>query len=236
MYTNTVAPIITSPTDCFTLTVNETEVALFQCTATGIPAPTISWYRNGMELSGDSRITLSNHTAPTLVQGDGGMVYSVSHTLMLADIVDDDSDTYTCVADNIVGNDSQEFEVDVQSELGQFQVFTVFYSSHFTVAPAIISAPANVTVVQPDSVTFTCVATGHSRPVITWFFEDSVGSRVVLVSGGDVFTNNALSGEREARSLLTIDFTAPMDAGVYVCVADNLVDTTEASAVLTVHG
>ena len=132
MYTNTVTPNITSPTDGFTLTVNETEVVLFECTATGIPAPTISWYRSGTELSGDSHITLSNHTAPTLVQGDGGMVYSVSRTLILADTRDDDSDTYTCVADNIVGNDSQEFELVVQSELGQlFQVFAVFYCSHF---------------------------------------------------------------------------------------------------------
>ena len=114
MYTNTVTPNITSPTDDFTLTVNETEVAIFECTATGIPAPTISWYRNGTELSEDSRITLSNHTAPSLVQGDGGMVYSVSRSLMLADTRDDDSDTYTCVADNIVGND---FELVVQSEL-----------------------------------------------------------------------------------------------------------------------
>ena len=113
----TVTPNITSPTDGFTLTVNEMEVALFECTATGIPAPTISWYRNGTELlSGDSHISLSNHTAPTLVQGDGGMVYSVSRTLMLADTRDDDSDTYTCRASNIVGNDTQDFEVVVQSK------------------------------------------------------------------------------------------------------------------------
>ena len=92
-------------------------MALFECTATGIPAATISWYRNGMELlSGDSHITLINHTAPTLVQGDGGMVYSVSRTLMLADTRDDDSDNYTCRASNIVGNDTQDFEVVVHSK------------------------------------------------------------------------------------------------------------------------
>ena len=114
------APIIAFPTDGFTLTVNETEVALFECTATGIPAPTISWFRNGTELSGDSHITLSNHTAPTLVQGDGGMVYSVSRTLMLSDTRDDDSDTYTCRATNMAGSDNmirtaeQDFELVVQ--------------------------------------------------------------------------------------------------------------------------
>ena len=45
------------------------------------------------------------------------MVYSVSRTLMLADTRDDDSDTYTCRASNIVGNDTQDFELVVQSEL-----------------------------------------------------------------------------------------------------------------------
>ena len=59
------------------------------------------------------------------------MVYSVSRTLMLADTVDGDSDTYTCVADNIVGNDSQEFEIVVQSELGQFEVFAVYNALNF---------------------------------------------------------------------------------------------------------
>ena len=120
LYLSAVVPIITIPMDNFILTVNETEVALFECTATGIPPPTISWYRNGMELSGDSHITLSNHTTPTLVQGDGGMVYSVSRTLMLADTVDGDSDTYTCRATNMVGSDSmdhtdeQDFELVIQ--------------------------------------------------------------------------------------------------------------------------
>ena len=57
-----------------------------------------------------------------------------------------------------------------------------------------------------------------------------------LVSGGGFSIDDMLSGERETQSLLTIDFTAPMDAGAYVCVAENIVDTTEASAVLTVHG
>ena len=57
-----------------------------------------------------------------------------------------------------------------------------------------------------------------------------------LVSGGDFSIDDMLSGEREVQSRLTIDFIAPVDAGVYVCVAENIVDTTEASAVLTVHG
>ena len=217
-YTVSNSPIITSPTDGFTLTVNETEVAIFECTATGIPAPTISWYRNGMELlSGDSRITLSNHTAPTLVQGDGGMVYSVSHTLMLADTRDADSDNYTCVALNIVENDSQEFELIVQSELGLFQVLQCFNDLIFIVAPETTTAPANVTVIQPATASFTCMATGRPRPVITWFFEDSEGSRTEVVTMNGVLTVPVPFDERVVQNALILHVTAPMDAGVYVC-------------------
>ena len=84
---------------------------MFECTATGIPPPTISWYRNGTELNEglDPRITLSNHSEPLLVSSDGGVFYSVSRALVLTDTRDDDSNDYTCFATNIVGIDEQEF-------------------------------------------------------------------------------------------------------------------------------
>ena len=53
---------------------------------------------------------------------------------------------------------------------------------------------------------------------------------------GMVNISDALSGDRQIDSSLTMSMTAPVDAGLYVCVAENIVDTTEASAVLTVHG
>ena len=91
-------------------------------------------------------------------------------------------------------------------------------------------------VVQPATVTFTCTATGRPRPVITWFFEDSEGSRTEVVTMDGVFTVAVPFGDRVVQSLLSFDSTAPNVAGLYVCVAENIVDTTEASAVLTVHG
>ena len=85
--------------------------------------------------------------------------------------------------------------------------------------------------------TFTCVATGRPRPVIAWFFEDSEGNRTAVESMESMVNiSETLSGDRQIDSFLTLSMTAPMDAGLYVCMADNIVDTTEASAVLTVHG
>ena len=113
MYIVAVTPDIVIPTDGFTLTVNETEVAIFECTATGIPPPTISWYRNGTELSEnlDPRITLTIHSEPLLVSGG---VYRVSRNLLLFDVADNDSDIYTCNTTNAVGTNERKFELMTQ--------------------------------------------------------------------------------------------------------------------------
>ena len=43
-------------------TVNEADTVTFECSATGIPLPTITWLRNGMELNTmtDSRVTVGD--------------------------------------------------------------------------------------------------------------------------------------------------------------------------------
>ena len=91
-----------------------------------------------------------------------------------------------------------------------------------------------MTVVQPATATFTCIATGRPRPVITWFFEDSEGNRIEVVAMDCIFS--APINERDFQSSLVVQLTAPVDAGVYVCVSDNIVNSAEASAVLAVHG
>ena len=78
------------------------------------------------------------------------------------------------------------------------------------------------------------MATGRPRPAITWFFEDSDGNRTEVVAMDRIFS--VPFGERGVQSSLVLEFAAPNDAGLYVCVAENIEDTTEASAVLTVHG
>ena len=108
--------------------------------------------------------------------------------------------------------------------------------SIFTVAPEITTRPENVTVIQPAIASFTCMATGRPRPVITWFFEDSEGNRTKVVAMDGVLTVPVPIGERVVQSILQFDSTAPNVAGLYVCVAENIVNSAEASAVLTVHG
>ena len=99
--------------------VNETETVTFECSATGIPGPSISWSRNGVELSGP-RVMFGDSIPTNISRGsDGEYVWLVSRTLQLANTRDDDSGTYTCNATNSAGNVYQPFELIVQSKLNR---------------------------------------------------------------------------------------------------------------------
>ena len=110
--------------DQMNYTVNEGNSVIFECTATGIPAPEITWLRNGVELNSisDNRVMLGNVSNPVgFVRMDDGEVLSqVTRSLTLTDTMDSDSAaTYTCVASNAAmpGVDMMNFELIVQGML-----------------------------------------------------------------------------------------------------------------------
>ncbi len=101
-------------------TVNETETVTFECSATGIPGPDITWSRNGVELSGLSGLSVSvNNPIATNINrsSDGENVWLVNRTLQLTNTEDADSGTYICNATNSAGDDYRPFELIVQSKL-----------------------------------------------------------------------------------------------------------------------
>ena len=87
---------------------------MFQCTATGIPAPDINWYRNGTVLSysGDSQILVSSPSQQLLSSG----VYQVTQTLTIANTTVSDSGYYSCVGNNSVGMDTSTFVLTVRGK------------------------------------------------------------------------------------------------------------------------
>ena len=111
----TVVPVIQPESGLLDYTVNETEAVTFECSATGIPPPTITWYRDGVLLSGN-RVTLSNPTVMSFTRMDDEIVQIVTRTLILENTNDGDSGNYTCNATNTAGEDLEEFELVVQSE------------------------------------------------------------------------------------------------------------------------
>ena len=102
-------------------TVNVNNTATFQCVATGIPAPTITWFRRGVELNASDPRVMFNAPSTTMVMSTsitGEMVYQVTRTLTLSMSRDEDSGTYQCRATNAAmpGMDTMNFELIIQSE------------------------------------------------------------------------------------------------------------------------
>ena len=98
-------------------TVNMGDVVTFQCVATGIQAPSITWFRNGTELS-NSRVTLGDPSEGTTTNGDGEIILQTTRTLNLSMTEDGDSGSYECRASNNAtpGEDSESLELIVQSK------------------------------------------------------------------------------------------------------------------------
>ena len=117
---NAVTPEVTSDLSQMNYTVIEGNTANFSCTATGIPAPSITWLRNGTELnSSDPRITFTDLSSPmSVMNGEGEMVYRVTRTFMLSMSREEDSGIYECTASNEAtpGMDTMQFELIVESE------------------------------------------------------------------------------------------------------------------------
>ena len=97
----------------------------FVCSASGIPAPTITWFRlvgnmpNELNKVVDRRVSISdllineNYEPP-----DGrGTVFMVTSRLTRSGSYDSDSGTYSCQAENEFGNAMREFELIVQGEV-----------------------------------------------------------------------------------------------------------------------
>ena len=100
-------------------TVNERGTVTFECSATGIPPPTITWLRDGMELNNmtDSRVTVGDPLEMDFSRdNDGETVSMVTRTLNLINTIDGDSGMYICMATNDAdpNNDTETFEFIVQ--------------------------------------------------------------------------------------------------------------------------
>ena len=118
-----VSPMVTSvypDTSQMSYTVNVGEAVTFECVATGIPPPSITWYRNGTELDNNNTRVTFNYTsgAVTVMDGEGEMIFEITRTLILNTTEDGDSGIYECRASNeaIPGDNSMEFELIVQSK------------------------------------------------------------------------------------------------------------------------
>ena len=96
-----VPPNITSPAAGFTYTVNSSNPVTFQCTASGIPPPLITFYDSYGPLSSDvdPRVIISDPITGSVTIGLQ-TVSTTSRNLIINRTRDKDSGNYTCVAFN----------------------------------------------------------------------------------------------------------------------------------------
>ena len=96
-------------------------------------------------------------------------------------------------------------------------------------------APINRTIVELNTVSFTCDAEGFPRPNIVWFIQQD-GIPIKLTNDTDftIITANG-SGDRQMTSTLTVASVRPSLAGIYICNASNVVDDDAQDATLIVH-
>ena len=90
----------------------------FTCSAVGIPPPDITWRRceDGEILQDNGNIIITDAVmaGDYVLPDSGGVVPRVNSSLTFMEILDEDSGTYACIANNTARNNEREFEVLVQ--------------------------------------------------------------------------------------------------------------------------
>ncbi len=117
-YSVTVLPVVTivyPEVGQTNYTVNETDSIIFECTATGIPAPEIDFDFGNIT----ARVDVRESSSPVEVTRtqDGETVYQVTRTAMINRTMDSDSGVYMCVANNEYGMDQESFQLTIQGIL-----------------------------------------------------------------------------------------------------------------------
>ena len=104
-------------------------------------------------------------------------------------------------------------------------------------------SPASLTVVSPNSVTFTCNATAKPRASIQWIRNGNVlnttmdTAKITITDStqGDCIITNPPS-ECLITSILEITDSVPNDSGEYVCTAFNPAGNDTTFVILMVNG
>ncbi|XP_026716212.1 hemicentin-2 [Athene cunicularia] len=163
------------------------------CDTNAIPPPQLTWYKDGEPLS----------------PGPGVLMLLGGRVLQLPAVREEDAGRYTCEAANAAGQDRLHYELEVLT------------------TPAIPGGmddlAEEVTATINGTIRFTCEATGHPVPAVSWLWNDVpvvAGPRHQLLEGGTV---------------LQVTTVEAGDTGGYTCVAENPAGSAEKHFALTVQ-
>ncbi|XP_053328822.1 hemicentin-2 [Spea bombifrons] len=174
--------------------IQEKQEVSLECKAEGTPAPQILWLKDGRPLDPIS--------TPNVQVSDDGSV------LLLKSLQPSNSGHYICMAQNVAGEDTKVFVLNV--------LVPPVFESGSNVSEVLSGVPGG-------QVTLECHASGSLPMQLTWL-KDGIqlpSSRFVRVSSGG--------------RILRISQLQVSDAGTYTCVASSPAGTAEKSFILHVE-
>ncbi|RUS89662.1 hypothetical protein EGW08_002583 [Elysia chlorotica] len=193
------------------VTVNENGAFVLNCSGYGYPRPSIEWLRNNQK-EGDGEITVAFSGNSSADSGHKTNEKVISFPLSIKNVSRTDSGLYTCRIKN------QEGQVE-----GSANVEVMF-------APIFIVRPQSMTVLEGQSLTLYCAASGNPNPIVSWItpqnmtyaYHDAQPSEQNIV----VLENGNLNIKHVTRE----------NTGVFTCIAQNAMGRTSVPVTISMPG
>ena len=180
----------------------------FYCDVAGDPLPTKNWTKsNRIPLPKDPR-----YRTPSTGE------------LQIKNVVNTDAGVYECRGSNRYGEvvASGILSVNGRQSLYTLLVECISQRPCFSVFPSFTQRPADVEVVQGNTATFECIATGTPSPTYKWTFPN-----------GTVVRSDPLSRFLSDGGMFTIRGLTAADQGRYTCIATNAAGSIASAATVT---
>ncbi|NP_001343718.1 Muscle M-line assembly protein unc-89 [Caenorhabditis elegans] len=196
----------------YNMSIHEGNVVEMIVCATGIPTPTVKWYKDGQEIVGDGP--------------DGKRVIFTDergiHHLVIVNASPDDEGEYSLEATNKLGSAKTEGSLNI---IRPRHIADADERGGMPFPPGFVRQLKNKHVFNHMPTIFDCLVVGHPAPEVEWFHN---GKKIV--PGGRIKIQSCGGG---SHALIILDTTLE-DAGEYVATAKNSHGSASSSAVLDV--
>ncbi|KAK0067332.1 titin-like isoform X1, partial [Biomphalaria pfeifferi] len=186
-------------------TAPEGSTVRLNCSVTGIPEPTIRWFRDGQEIFDGHDYTLRNNYGLLSLE-----IVFAKQSL---------AGKYTVEASNSEGTVSCSCSVDVEGEEELTSLELDF------LRPKFLTQIEDIYVNEGEDATFTCTATGKPMPAFKWQRD------MINVTPGRYVDSQ---WDNQGHASLTLRKVRPTDGGLYYCIAHSRSGRAKCSAYLHV--
>ncbi|XP_057620102.1 myosin light chain kinase, smooth muscle isoform X2 [Chionomys nivalis] len=182
---------------------------VLRCSVRGTPVPRITWLLNGQPIKFAHSVC------------EAGMA-----ELHIQDALPEDRGTYTCLAENALGQVSCSARVTVQEKKSEGEREHLLpLAPSKPVAPIFLQGLSDLKVMDGSPVTMTVEVSGNPPPEVIWFHNENE------IQESEDFHFEQKGG----RHSLCIQEVFPEDTGTYTCEAWNSAGEVRTQAILTVQ-